>query len=81
MCKKIKTNEDRLERMQELCQLYIGPIQKVSLELRDSLWICKLKMEPEQYFNEIVSIDKDPSKACKATKKKLKKVIARYNIV
>jgi len=79
--KKVKTNEDRLLRIQQLCEDHIGSVRSVSLKLKGTAWTCTLKMDPDQHFDIIASTDDDPTVACKMIKKRLKKIINRYSIV
>ena len=77
--KKIKTNEDRLKRIQQLTEDNIGTVRSVSLKLKGNAWTCSLKMEPGQHFDIIANVDDDPTTACRMVKKRLKKIISRYH--
>jgi len=81
MCKKIKTNETRLERIQEIASNQIGSVRSVSLKLKGVLWTCTLKMQPGEHFEQIAVSDEDSSEAVKGLKNRLKKIIKRYNQV
>jgi glycerol-3-phosphate cytidylyltransferase-like family protein len=76
--KTTKTNEDRLVRIQQLCEENIGSVRSVSLKLKGNAWTCALKMVPDSHFDIIASTDDDPTVACKMVKKRLKKIINRY---
>jgi hypothetical protein len=81
MCKKIKTNEDRLERIQQLAKDNIGPVRSVSLSLKGNSYRCILKMASDEYFECIAVTEATSTEACKGLKKRLKKIIKRYNTV
>ena len=81
MCKKIKTNEDRLVKIQHLATENIGSVRSVSLKLKDSSWRCVLKMEKDSHFDTIAVTDDSAVEACRGVKKRLKKIINRYSIV
>ena len=82
MCKKvIKTNEERMGRIQQLCIDHIGSVRSVSLKLKDNSWRCVLKMEKDQHFDTIAVTDDSAVEACRGVKKRLKKIINRYSIV
>jgi len=79
MCKK--TNETRLERIQEIASKQIGSVRSVSLKLKGVLWICTLKMQLGEHFEQIAVSDEDPTEAVRGTKNRLKKIIKRYGAV
>jgi len=74
-----KSNEDRLKRIYQLAEDNIGTVRSVSLKLKGNAWTCALKMDPDQHFDIIASVDDDPTVACKMVKKRLKKIISRYH--
>ena len=76
-----KTNETRLEKIQEIALIQIGSVRSVSLKLKGSVWTCTLKMEPGEHFEYIAVSDEDATEAVRGTKNRLKKIIKRYNHV
>jgi len=81
MCKKIKTNEDRMIRIQHIAQEAIGSVRSVSLKLKGNSWRCVLKMQDGSHFDCIAVTDDSAIEACRGVKTRLKKIIKRYEFV
>lgn len=77
----MKTNEDRMKRIQQLAEDHIGSVQSVSLKLKGKSWRCVLKMHGDYHFECIAVTEPFSDEACKGLKKRLKKIIRRYNLV
>ena len=83
MCKKIKTNADRLKTIHKIAETDIGDVSYVDLKFKDGYYCCKLRMvdTDTQHFDYIQECDTDATVAVKKLKKRLKKISKRFNIV
>jgi CRISPR/Cas system-associated endoribonuclease Cas2 len=80
--KKQKTNEDRIERIYELCETHFGDVKFVGVKLQNKLgWIAKAQFSTNTNFSSLTAEGETPEMALKKLKNRVKKIIKRYNSV
>ena len=79
MAEKIKTLDQRIERIYEMAQEHFGEVRFVGIKKHKKIgWIAKIQFDE---FESLVSEGKDAEDALKKLRKRLKKIIDRYNMV
>ena len=83
MCKKYeKTNSDRMKTIQRICFQDIGACKAVCVKLIGlDRWSCKVKFGEEVNIHDVEEFGYSSTEAIKKMKKRIKKIVKRYNMV
>ncbi|MBN2826265.1 MAG: hypothetical protein JXQ76_13120 [Campylobacterales bacterium] len=74
-----KTNEDRIEAIYKLAKEHFGEVRFVGIKLHDKIgWVAKIQFDE---FESLVAEGDDATDALKNLKKRVKKIVHRYNMV
>jgi len=74
-----KTNEDRIETIYNLAKEHFGEVRFVGIKLHDKIgWIAKIQFDE---FESLVAEGESSTDALKNLKKRVKKIVHRYNMV
>jgi len=77
--KDIKTVEQRLERLQREAKAHFGELRFVGIKLHDKIgWVAKIQFDE---FESLVAEGETAIDAIKNLRKRVRKIIDRYNIV
>ncbi len=79
MHKEPKTIEERIDRIYKMAQGHFGEVRFVGIKKHTKIgWVAKIQFDE---FESLVAEGKDGTDALKKLRKRLKKIIDRYNMV
>jgi len=79
MSKEQKTLEDRIVRIHELAKGHFGEVRFVGIKLHTKIgWVAKIQFDE---FDSLIAEGENAEEALKNLRKRLKKIIDRYNMV
>jgi len=79
MAEAIKTLDERIDRIYKLAKEHFGEVRFVGIKRHTKIgWVAKIQFDE---FESLVSEGKDAEDALKKLRKRLKKIIDRYNMV
>ncbi len=79
MSKEVKTLEQRIERIYNMAKEHFGEVRFVGIKLHTKIgWVAKVQFDE---FQSLVAEGEDAEEALKNLRKRLKKIIDRYNMV
>ncbi len=79
MAEKIKTLEERIDRIYDMANKHYGEVRFVGIKRHHRIgWVAKIQFDE---FESLVSEGKDSEDALKKLRRRLKKIIDRYNFV
>ena len=79
MAEKIKTLDQRIDRIYGMAKKHYGEVRFVGIKKHHKIgWVAKIQFDE---FESLVSEGKDAEEALKNLRKRLKKIIDRYNMV
>ena len=79
MAKEIKTIEERIERIYKLAEAHYGEVRFVGIKKHTKIgWVAKIQFDE---FESLVAEGEDAIDALKKLRKRVKKIIDRYNMV
>jgi hypothetical protein len=79
MSKEQKTLEDRIERIHKLAKEHFGEVRFVGIKLHTKIgWVAKIQFDE---FDSLIAEGENAEEALKNLRKRLKKIIDRYNMV
>lgn len=74
-----KTNSERIMSIYEMAKEHFGEIKFVGLKYHDKIgWIAKIQFHN---YDSLIEEGEDATEALRALKKRVKKIINRYNMV
>ncbi len=77
--KEPKTIEQRIERIYKMAKEHFGEVRFVGVKLHTKIgWVAKIQFDE---FESLVSEGENAEAALKNLRKRLKKIIDRYNMV
>jgi hypothetical protein len=79
MADKVKTLDQRIERIYQIAKEHFGEVRFVGIKRHKKIgWVAKIQFDE---FESLVSEGKDAEDALKKLRRRLKKIIDRYNMV
>jgi len=79
MSKEVKTLEERIERIYRMAKGHFGEVRFVGIKKHTKIgWVAKIQFDE---FESLVAEGEDATDALKKLRKRLKKIIDRYNMV
>jgi len=79
MAENIKTLDQRIDRIYEMAKEHFGEVRFVGIKKHKKIgWVAKIQFDE---FESLVSEGKDAEDALKKLRRRLKKIIDRYNLV
>jgi len=79
MAENIKTLDERIDRIYKMANDHFGEVRFVGIKKHTKIgWIAKIQFDE---FQSLVSEGKDAEEALRNLRKRLKKIIDRYNMV
>ncbi len=79
MAEKTKTLDERIERIYQMAKEHFGEVRFVGIKRHKKIgWVAKIQFDE---FESLVSEGKDAEDALKKLRRRLKKIIDRYNMV
>jgi len=79
MSKEIKTLDQRIERIYKMAKEHFGEVRFVGIKLHKKIgWVAKIQFDE---FESLVAEGENAEVALKNLRKRLKKIIDRYNMV
>ena len=79
MAEKIKTLDQRIDRIYGMAEKHYGEVRFVGIKKHHKIgWVAKIQFDE---FESLVSEGKDAEDALRKLRKRLKKIIDRYNFV
>ncbi len=79
MSKEVKTLEQRIERIYNMAKEHFGEVRFVGIKLHTKIgWVAKIQFDE---FQSLIAEGEDAEEALKNLRKRLKKIIDRYNMV
>ncbi|MCD6653768.1 MAG: hypothetical protein LT067_03215 [Sulfurovum sp.] len=79
MSKEIKTIDERIERIYKMAKEHYGEVRFVGIKLHTKIgWIAKIQFDE---FESLIAEGETATEALKNLRKRLKKIIDRYNMV
>lgn len=77
--KELKTIEERIETIFAMAKEHFGEVRFVGIKMHDKIgWVAKIQFDE---FESLVTEGEDATQALKNLRKRLKKIIDRYNMV
>lgn len=77
--KETKSLEDRIERIYKMAQEHFGEVRFVGIKKHTKIgWVAKIQFDA---FESLVAEGEDAADALKNLRKRLSKIIDRYNMV
>lgn len=77
--KEVKTIDQRIERLHREAKEHFGEVRFVGIKLHDKIgWVAKIQFDE---FESLVAEGDDAIEAIKNLRKRVKKIIDRYNMV
>ena len=79
MAENIKTLDERIDYIYKMAKEHFGEVRFVGIKKHTKIgWVAKIQFDE---FQSLVSEGKDAENALKNLRKRLKKIIDRYNMV
>jgi len=79
MAESVKTLDQRIDRIYEMAKEHFGEVRFVGIKKHKKIgWVAKIQFDE---FESLVSEGKDAEDALKKLRRRLKKIIDRYNLV
>ena len=79
MAEHVKTLDERIDRIYDMAKEHYGEVRFVGIKRHTKIgWVAKIQFDE---FESLVSEGKDADDALKKLRKRLKKIIERYNMV
>lgn len=79
MSKEQKTLEYRIERIHKMAKEHFGEVRFVGIKLHSKIgWVAKIQFDE---FDSLIAEGENAEVALKNLRKRLKKIIDRYNMV
>lgn len=79
MSKEIKTIDERIERIYKMAKEHYGEVRFVGIKLHTKIgWIAKIQFDE---FESLIAEGETAIEALRNLRKRLKKIIDRYNMV
>ncbi len=79
MAEIIKTLDERIDRIYKMAKEHFGEVRFVGIKKHTKIgWVAKIQFDE---FQSLVSEGKNAEDALKKLRKRLKKIIDRYNMV
>jgi len=76
---EVKTVEDRIARLLRETREHFGEVRFVGVKLHDKIgWVAKIQFDE---FESLVAEGEDAISAVKNLRKRVKKIVSRYNTV
>ena len=76
---EVKTIDFRIQRIHRMAKGHFGEVRFVGIKYHEKIgWVAKIQFDE---FESLVSEGKDAEDALKKLRKRLKKIIDRYNMV
>ena len=77
--KQPKTIEERIDRIYKMAEQHYGEVRFVGIKKHRKIgWVAKIQFDE---FESLVAEGENPEQALKKLRKRLKKIIERYNMV
>ncbi len=77
--KEVKTLDERIERIYKMAQEHFGEVRFVGIKKHTKIgWVAKIQFDA---FESLVAEGEDAEDALKNLRKRLSKIIDRYNMV
>lgn len=77
--KRQKTAQERIERIFKMAKEHFGEVRFVGVKLHDKIgWVAKVQFDE---FESLMAEGEDAEDALRNLKKRLRKIIDRYNLV
>ena len=74
-----KTIEERIERIYKMAKEHFGEVKFVGIKFHTKIgWVAKVQFDA---FESLIAEGNDPEDALRKLRKRLKKIIDRYNMV
>jgi hypothetical protein len=79
MSKEVKTLDQRIERIYKLAQEHYGEVRFVGIKKHTKIgWVAKIQFDA---FESLIAEGESATDALKNLRKRVKKIIDRYNMV
>jgi hypothetical protein len=79
MAETVKTLDQRIDRIYSMANEHFGEVRFVGIKKHTKIgWVAKIQFDE---FESLVSEGKDAEDALKKLRRRLKKIIDRYNLV
>ena len=79
MSKEQKSIEERIERIHKMAKEHFGEVRFVGIKLHTKIgWVAKVQFDE---FDSLIAEGENAETALKNLRKRLKKIIDRYNMV
>jgi hypothetical protein len=79
MAENVKTLSERIDRIYKIAKDHFGEVRFVGIKKHTKIgWVAKIQFDE---FESLVSEGKDAEDALRKLRKRLKKIIDRYNMV
>jgi hypothetical protein len=79
MAENVKTLSERIDRIYKIAKDHFGEVRFVGIKKHTKIgWVAKIQFDE---FESLVSEGKDAEDALRNLRKRLKKIIDRYNMV
>jgi len=77
--KEVKTIEERIERIYKMAKEHFGEVRFVGIKKHNKIgWVAKIQFDE---FESLVAEGEDANDALRNLRKRLSKIIDRYNMV
>ncbi|MEJ2496916.1 MAG: hypothetical protein P8Y43_05475 [Sulfurovaceae bacterium] len=77
--KRQKTTQERIERIFKMAQGHFGEVRFVGVKLHDKIgWVAKIQFDE---FESLMAEGADADDALRNLRKRVRKIIDRYNLV
>ena len=77
--KEVKTLDQRIERIYKMAKEHFGEVRFVGIKKHTKIgWVAKIQFDE---FESLIAEGEDAENALKNLRKRLKKIIDRYNMV
>ncbi|SHO80669.1 hypothetical protein MNB_SV-15-717 [hydrothermal vent metagenome] len=77
--KESRTLQDRIERIHKMAKEHFGEVRFVGIKFHDKIgWVAKIQFDE---FDSLIAEGEDATNALKNLRKRVKKIIERYNMV
>lgn len=77
-----KTNSDRIIRLHQLCEEHFGAVRFVGVKYHTKIgWVAKVQFEEDVDFGNLTADGENATDALRKLKKRVEKIIKRYNVV
>jgi hypothetical protein len=79
LSKEVKTLEERIDRIYKMAKEHFGEVRFVGIKRHTKIgWVAKIQFDE---FESLVAEGEDGTDALKKLRKRLRKIIDRYNMV